>query len=190
MRAFWLFLLILAGAVSAFPAFAQVTYSVTGIAADDVLNIRERPSASSPKIGEYGPSDSGIVIYRRSGNWALVGRSTPGAAEGWVNSRFLTRVVAAARVRFPLRCLGTEPFWDLNIRSERAATFASPEVAGDRLAVSNVRREGRNASMRIGSGGRADITAGSCSDGMSDNSYRYSIFLRLTDGRVFRGCCR
>ena len=50
-------------------AFAEDTYVVTGVSADDVLNIRKGPSASAPKVGEYRPGESGIRIYRRKGNW-------------------------------------------------------------------------------------------------------------------------
>jgi hypothetical protein len=191
---FWLLLALapplLAQAAGAQDARSGETWRVTGVSQDDVLNIRQGPSAQTRKVGEFGPNDSGIVIYDRRGDWARVGRSTPGRPDGWVHTRHLAPVRASARVRLPLRCIGTEPFWGLAIRSEQAATFTQPGAADARLAVSRVRYEGRNASMRIGSGGRADVTAMRCSDGMSDDVFPYSILLRLTDGRRFEGCCR
>ncbi|MFN0194897.1 MAG: SH3 domain-containing protein [Aestuariivirga sp.] len=81
---------------------AESLYEVTGVSAGDVLNIRSRPSASAPKVGSYGPRDSGIRVYRRSGNWALVGQADPSRPDGWVNSRFLKLTVASRRVRLPL----------------------------------------------------------------------------------------
>ena len=59
----------------ALPAQAQdfpALYAVTGVAADDVLNIRSRPDAGAPIIGALAPDSTGVEVLGRSGNWALV----------------------------------------------------------------------------------------------------------------------
>jgi uncharacterized membrane protein len=171
------------------PAAAQ-TYEVVGVAEGDVLNVRLAPRSSAPKVGDFGPRDSGIKVYERRGGWALVGRDNPGRPDGWVNARFLRRTVATAQVRLPLRCLGTEPFWSLTIHSVRRATYDDPEGSSRPYSVGNFRRSGRDATMRLGGSGRVAVAANSCGDGMSDNLYPYSVRVTLPGGRRLDGCCR
>ena len=66
----------------------QNTRCVTGVAANDVLNIRERPSASSAIRGFIPPNACYIEVLGRSGNWYRI--SYRGTV-GWVNGRYLTR---------------------------------------------------------------------------------------------------
>jgi uncharacterized membrane protein len=175
----------------ALPARADESlYEVTGVSAGDALNIRRRPSASAPKVGSYGPRESGIRIYRRSGNWALVGRADPQNPDGWVNARYLKLTVATRRVPLPLQCLGTEPFWSVTIRSRFRATYSDPETQGRNYSVVNFTRIGRDARFRLAGAGRSRIEARQCSDGMSDNIYPYTAKIRLPDGRTLDGCCR
>lgn len=170
-------------------ASAEPTYEITGVSANDVLNIRQAPRASAPKVGEYGPRDKGIRIYKRSGNWALTGRSDPSEPDGWVNTRYLKVTTAPARVELPISCLGTEPFWNLAIQSTRRAIYTDPETAERRYRVSEFRRSGRDATMHLGNGGRVSIAADKCSDGMSENQYPYSVRVLLPSGVKLRGCC-
>jgi len=170
-------------------AWAAPVYEVTGVRADDVLNIREAPRATARKVGEYGPRDKGIRIYRRSGNWALTGRSDPDQPDGWVNSRYLKVTAAPLRVELPISCLGTEPFWNLAIQSRWRAVYTDPETAKRQYLVTEFRRTGPNATMGLGNGGRATIAAGNCSDGMSDNQYPYSVRVLLPSGVKLSGCC-
>jgi uncharacterized membrane protein len=170
-------------------AFAEDTYEVAGVGADDVLNIRKGPSASAPKVGEYRPGESGIRIYRRKGNWALTGRYDPKNPDGWVHARYLKLTMAAARVELPKSCAGTEPFWNIEINSEREARYSEPDGSPQAFAVTEFNRSGRNASMKLGSGGKVSVMAQSCSDGMSDNIYPYAVRVDLPDGRQLNGCC-
>ena len=171
------------------PASAAPTYEVTGVSADDVLNIRQAPRASARKVGEYGPRDKGIRIFRRDGNWALTGRSDPGQPDGWVNTRYLKVTTATARLELPISCLGTEPFWNLTVQSNRRAVYTDPETTERPYRVSEFRRSGRGATMRLGDDDSMSIAAESCSDGMSDNQYPYSVRILHPDGRELNGCC-
>ena len=171
------------------PASAASTYEVTGVSPHDVLNIRQAPRASARKVGEYGPRDKGIRIYRRSGNWALAGRSDPDQPDGWVNAHYLKVTATTARLVLPISCLGTEPFWSLTIQSIRRAAYFDPETAEQRYRVNGFRRSGRGAAMRLGEGGSVAIAAANCNDGMSDNQYAYSVKVILPGNRELRGCC-
>lgn len=184
-------ILLLSSLLATLPARAvESLYEVTGVSAGDVLNIRSRPSASAPKVGSYGPRESGIRIYRRSGNWALVERADPQNPDGWVNARFLKRTVATRRATLPFQCLGTEPFWSVTVHSRERATYSDPETQARAYSVSNFVRIGSDARFRLGGAARSRIEAQQCSDGMSDNIYPYTAKIRLPDGRTLDGCCR
>ena len=59
-----------------------------GVASNDVLNIRQRPTASSAIVGYIPPNGCGVEVRNRSGNWYRV---VYGRASGWVNGRYLSR---------------------------------------------------------------------------------------------------
>lgn len=73
-------------------------YAVVGVASDDVLNVRRRPSASAPVVGALSPFATGI---RRFECLIPVGSSTEwceirkGSTRGWVAARFLAPQFAA-----------------------------------------------------------------------------------------------
>ena len=67
--------------------------SVQGVAADDVLNVREAPDKSAAVLGGLPPDATGV---RGTSNRRRVGASTwreveCGNLRGWVNERFLAR---------------------------------------------------------------------------------------------------
>lgn len=167
-----------------------LTYEVSGVAANDVLNIRKGPSASTAKVGSYSPRDSGIYIVRRAGNWALVGRADHARPDGWVHMRYLKQTMAEAEVPLPLVCFGTEPFWSLSFEANGKAIYSDPENAETDYTTASVNRAGQGAGIAFGEKGAASITAESCNDGMSDNQFAYSVRVTMPDGRVLQGCCR
>lgn len=187
-------------ALLATPAAAQHlpnTHTVTGVAANDVLNIRAAPSAQAPILGTIPPFGINIEVIGLSedGRWGMVGIPE---GNGWVNLRFLAPdpMPAAGAVPRPMLCLGTEPFWSLafNIRGTEYMDpgLAHPmpievlEEAGD--------RQGWFAHLKQTAWGehRVIIRPEMCSDGMSDRIYGYSAlrFFEGSDGvQVERGCC-
>jgi hypothetical protein len=66
---------------------------VQGVAADDVLNVREAPDKAAAVLGALPPDATGV---RGTPNRRRVGASTwreveCGDLRGWVNERFLAR---------------------------------------------------------------------------------------------------
>lgn len=170
-------------------------FSVTGVAADDVLNIRQGPSADTPIIGELAPSQSGVEVLRlnEGGKWGLVGVPE---GNGWVAMRFMTRETEAFPYVLPrpMRCFGTEPFWALTM-DLTGDTFSTPE--GDTAFTLTEEGETRRAMLARFEDGDSNsqtllIERGLCGDGMSDRDYGFAarLFLRDPGGnRFLTGCC-
>ncbi len=169
-------------------------YEVTGVAINDVLNLREEPDAGAALVGALSPVASGIEVERRTEQWAFV---RFGQQAGWASLRYLqpARSYEGETPPSPLDCAGTEPFWSFEITGERA-TFRTPEGSADVAAIAAV-EAGRNSTLvwlvlladsPISS---AIIEAGqACSDGMSDEIYPLRINVESRDGTLFSGCCK
>lgn len=69
--------------------YAECTYSVTGVAYNDVLNIRAWPSPKSRIVGHIPPNGEGVEIVRRKGRWGLVEYD---GIEGWSHTGYLREV--------------------------------------------------------------------------------------------------
>jgi uncharacterized membrane protein len=178
------------------PAGAQhlpALYDVVGVAADDVLNIREAPDAASPVVAGLAPGGRGIEVTALSDNgWAWVNTAE---GSGWVSLRYLEPGPHAPwwDPATRLSCYGTEPFWSL-ILSGDAARFTSALDENVRWTVT-----GRSTSynrpdvqgMTIGPG-FAVLKAEACSDGMSDLNYGLALEFFRPEGDAlggYSGCC-
>ena len=194
------FVLILPMAVSAQPLPAL--YDVTGVAADDVLNVRENPRASSDKVGELAHDATGVevIALSDSGDW---GRVNVGEGNGWARMTYLAPTPgfdpSLPAFDQPLRCGGTEPFWSLNFDAAGGVAFSElgetpvPLERGPSLTALNraLDLQGVLASAE-GVEVVATLRRQECSDGMSDRVYGYDMGLILTDGdgtRLIQGCC-
>ena len=98
-----------------------------------------------------------------------------------------------------IRFTGTEPFWGGESAGD-TLTYSSPEnIEGTTI---NVRRFAGNSGLGLSGtmdGGKFDmvVTKGTCSDGMSDREYPFTVTLQLgaetrmgcawTDGQPFTG---
>lgn len=169
-------------------------YDVTGVAADDVLNLRAQPDAGSAIIGTLAPDTTGVEVVAVTGDWALV-KTTESA--GYAKLRFLVRQSGPDwnTLDRPLYCLGTEPFWDLAIAPQTGTAWlstpenAEPEAlpikqAWPALPWSPV------AAIAVPEGFVA-LSPAECSDGMSDRRYGIAvdIFLSRPDRPRLSGCC-
>ena len=176
-------------------------YDVTGVAANDMLNVRAFPDAKASVLGELPPDARGLEVLALdpSGKWAQVNM---GEQAGWVSTRFIKArptVWVPGRLPETLSCSGTEPFWSL--RQKDGGLVLSQPDAGDRALTLRTTLdrgfEGDRMRALIAGDGAGRLTAviqpDACSDGMSDRSFGLSGTLILdgsgTSSRMLTGCC-
>ena len=182
--------LLWASTVSAFEYPAL--HSVNGVAADDVLNIRENPSASSPVVSDLKPNETGLEVIKTTddGRWGLI-NVTEGI--GWVAMRYLSLATGSDP---KLRCYGTEPFWGASLRPDASFALAD-EPAQDYQVLaqpSSTNRTDRFSVIAQNNAGRmiATVNAQQCSDGMSDRTFGLSVELLIQDTagwNQYSSCC-
>lgn len=179
------------GAGAAAAQTLPARFAVTGVAADDALNIRAAPSASAPVLGTLAPDATGVEVlgFSPDGAWARLGLPE---GEGWAARRFLAEEPQDPRAApLPLRCLGTEPFWSLTV-TESAATYELPGAPPRALRPIG-RAEGFRGSVLAfdDRGETRDLTVirAECSDGMSDRPYGFTALVWNRGEEVGEGCC-
>lgn len=172
-------------------------YDVTGVAADDTLNIRALPDASSEIIGELMPGDKMVEVLRLSadGRW---GRIAHFDGNGWVSMRYMSESAVPAsahEIPRPLLCVGTEPFWLMEF-GEAAVGFDMPDASFGALDIVSEAAAQRDYLGRYRSAGGAELTImidrAICTDGMSDREYgfRANLFIESAAGNLMEpGCC-
>lgn len=191
---FWLFLARAVWA-DAFPAF----FNVTGVAVEDVLNVRASPSTSASIIAKLSHDDQNIEVVRHDpdGEWGLV---NIGETAGWVSLRFLERASGQVddQLPRPLICTGTEPFWSLQIGNSNAAELLRPgDTPVGITLLDPVTASNRTDRYAIFGQSEESVYTfifhrNMCSDGMSDRAYGLSVDLFLTEKsgvNYVTGCC-
>lgn len=179
-------------------------YTVTGVAANDTLNIRENPSASAADIGDLLPGQV-IEVLELSDDqrWGLVSAVE---SAGWVSTRYLTLTpksngYAANEFDLPseMTCFGTEPFWDANIQTGVSFSMSDFAMANSAPQVSLILGMARPVNVGpdyfgfIAGQYAGVIRREYCDDGMSDNQYGWSLnllFPREGGVAMLAGCCR
>lgn len=171
-------------------------YSVTDVASDDRLNVRQAPDGAAPVLFTLAPNATDLEVVQLSleGNWANVSQ---GEQSGWVARRFLIAQPAlrdAHGLPVTLTCFGTEPFWSLNFTDD-GLQIATPESTKTYSVINSM--PSRDNVLLNTNGFRfewmdedrivnAHILPGLCSDGMSDARYG----LHYVDDRMTNtGCC-
>ena len=118
--------------------------------------------------GERGPPP---------GDSALPGDTTPGA-------------VSAQVIALPIRALGTEPFWALDIDS-MGLRFVTPDDTSGIRFPPLVPTSSGDTVVWVGETERAAIDVRlwreRCSDGMSDRVYTFAATVRIA-ATTYRGC--
>lgn len=189
------------------PALAKdfpAVYRVSGVASDDVLNIRSAPDASSEIIGAFQPGTIGVEVMFTdpSGLWARV---NTGERAGWTSLRFLEPEDSRPwhDMFQPVQCFGTEPFWSVELTGRAPSSF---QVLGEEVSTLNpvwespVFGHDRTDSVifRHESGYSRTVTmlrAEACNDGMSDREYGLAVTIMSEGPDTFlpdpllRGCC-
>lgn len=193
-------ILLLIFTVLAMPLAAQelpAVFKVTGVASDDVLNVRENPRASSALVGSFASdaADIEVVAVSENSNW---GHVSVGEQNGWVSMTFLEETApltgTETHMDRPLYCAGTEPFWGLNILPDTGVQFEGKALTLD-YAGSAVNRMPLRMAF-TGSAENLNLTGvlrrEECSDGMSDRVFGLSLDLVVQDGdttSLMLGCC-
>ena len=175
--------------------------NITGVAADDTLNVRAAPNAQAEDIGDLLPDTASVEIgaVDQTGSW---GRIHWHGDTGWIALRFTetTDVPTLGATALPvgLSCHGTEPFWGLNLR-QHSATYSTPEFPPAMLQMTETLVATgfvdqpaaiiASAPYRVAI---ATIRHADCTDGMSDATYPWSVDVlhQTADGRYLQsGCC-
>lgn len=169
-------------------------FDVSGVAANDVLNIRTEPNASAPIIGTLAADTEAVEIVEERRGW---GRVNAAEQSGWVSMRYLsyrTDVWQPGELPAAFRCLGTEPFWDAKREGGDLVLRAPEDQSGDRRPVQAVLDSGvfRDPTRVVVA---QDMTLFAqpqiCSDGMSDRMFGLSAALVIhgEQPRMLSGCC-
>ncbi|WBU64100.1 COG3650 family protein [Paracoccus aerodenitrificans] len=193
-----LFLMLMATPAAATQEYILPTlFDISDVAADDVLNIRESPSADAAIIGSLPPDATGIEIVATHGNW---GAMNVGERSGWVSMRYLTYrtdVWNADALPENFSCSGTEPFWSFEPRAEGLVWWTPEgETVYDRLTVldTGVFRSPRRGLVAQGDAGRlmASVTNAACNDGMSERQFglEATVILEDVSTQLYSGCCQ
>lgn len=180
-------------------------YDVIGVASDDVLNVRETPSANSSIVGmlSHQAHDVEVIALNASGKWGLVNTDEQ---SGWVSMRFMRLSPIEFEPPVDLSCSGTEPFWFLDFTTANSGradwSFMGLTSGGsvynqlwfDRPA----NRITQSYAFRLtGEASGSDVNASGiirtemCNDGMSDREYGFTIDVILTGNQPMfvSGCC-
>lgn len=174
-------------------------YDVTGVAGDDVLNIRETPSADAVLIGALAPNALGVEVIALSPDTGW-GQINAGESAGWVSMRYLARQPGQETGVFPdvAICYGTDPFWSVTFEDD---TLVLDLMDGDPLRfgiLSRIRASGRTDRFSViatsdDGAAHAVIARAGCSDDMSDRAYglSFDMIIETDDGyEHLTGCCR
>lgn len=174
-------------------------FTVTGVAADDKLWVRDAPAVTGARLGGLSPNSVVSLNGRVSEDW---GQITLNGQIGYVHIGFLTRASENGGNTtvngFPLglSCRGTEPFWTLTVAQDRTVEYTSLIDGADPIAslTQTTPAIGGGYPFTFGAqrySGTLDQTA--CSDGMSDINYSLSLTLtRAQNGggsETLYGCC-
>ena len=186
-------LVCLAGAASAqdFPAL----YDVTGIADNDELKMRTRPTELGTVIGSLAHDTTGIEVIEEEKGW---GRINSAGLSGWVSLEMMDRQEGTQMPegeRF--KCFGTEPVWSATVTQGDGLLFTRPEDNDKAFSVetlsTTVTREHPHALLgsKLGENVALVMTHEMCTDGISQYRYGFSgnIVIGGYDTQVYSGCC-
>ncbi|WP_425074380.1 COG3650 family protein [Sagittula sp. S175] len=181
-----------ANAQEGFPAL----YDVSGVGADDALNVRAGPGVNHGVVGALAHDQKRVEVLGVQGNWAQV---NTGEVAGWASLKFLEpRPAEPLADAKGLRCFGTEPFWELDITPGDTARLRKPDSPlVDVFQVGALERAPAMVEKHVlrGVGAARELAVvvqpAQCSDGMSDRSYALDVTVIVTgaQGPTYAGCC-
>lgn len=215
---FTLLFLSLAGSADARPRRPPPRrFYVTGLVAPAVLNLHQKPSAASPRVGQIPPDARAVFATGRDkGRGRAAWRELEyEGVRGWAPARFLKAetnkphtpaLVSRAEVfREDLVCVGAPPYWKLVI--DRDGSIAGNERSGVpeglRAAPARADAPARNPRKPRPRGWSIAVRdarglpfmtlglreTGKCRDGVSPDIYGYDVAIKRADGATATGCC-
>ncbi|ESQ74458.1 COG3650 family protein [Asticcacaulis sp. AC402] len=95
------------------------------------------------------------------------------------------KVIGGVDLSQPVNLVGTEPFWSVKVDGA-TMTYSSPEASGKPYPLETTKIVNSKAEL-AGGGLSVTLTAGTCSDGMSDRVYPLTAVVKL-DGKTLNGC--
>lgn len=114
----------------------------------------------------------------------------PPAAQAPGEPQPTTAIDPAAPFRQDFTLLGTEPFWNLQVKGS-TMVLSQPDPIPTVTATNAVLAASSGKAVWTGQTGAAPmvvtLTAGSCSDGMSDRTYPYSAEVQVGE-TLLKGC--
>ena len=180
-------------------------YTVTGVASNDTLNVREAPNASALDIGDLMPGEVAEVLgLAENGTW---GKVTFSEGVGWVSMRYM-RFMPEAYGDWPvlpygipkhLACSGAEPFWGAEITAGNSVVlqdYSFADTTPQTFMITGMSRPVNMGPSRYGFTSpplSGVIRREYCDDGMSEMEYGWSLDLigtsRNGETFMYSGCC-
>lgn len=175
-------------------------FDVSGVAGNDVLNVRSGPGAGFEVIGALDPHAKGVevVATNEAHSWGMIAFQ---GQTGWVAMRFMRVQDAQDAEAFPRRisCSGTEPFWSIAFQPGNLVVLDRPDQGQDLLTLGwvGLSRNTYISSYGFEVGGATISATGTirrqmCSDGMSDITYGWAIDMVAEEQgqrELWSGCC-
>lgn len=194
-----LILLITLGALLLLEAQAKPEQmDVIKVSIGDHLNMRSGPNVSYVITSSLPYNAKRVQVlrwaeeYTGSSLWVKIAWQ---GRQGWVNSRFLQGYDKPMTHQKLLSCVGTEPFWNIDIYKNKVTVntlngvnFTASVVFHGRAMNSPV---GTTITNAVSAGRSAVVITEKqyCNDGMSENNYAYKTLVLINGNSAYSGCC-
>lgn len=196
----WLAVVWVLGAGAALAQSFPALYDVSGVASNDVLNVRSGPGVQFGVVGALAHDATRVSVTAIDGNWAQV---NAGETAGWAALKYLSArppvdLTTATRVT----CSGTEPFWSLDTVPGDKALLTTPDSPlVDVFKAWKFKRLPASLEKYLlhgeATGRELSVLAqpAVCNDGMSDRVYAIDVTVIVSGtgwekgGVVYAGCC-
>lgn len=174
---------------SAAAAFAK-SQDVRGVEWGDVLNVRKGPSAKSALIGAIPYDGRGVeVTGAAKKGWVRVSYRD---LNGYVLAKFLGPALPEGPLPATLKCHGTEPFWNAEF-GPKGATYEHMSDGKTKIEIGPFEQTANRSDswMAMGPKAAASLTRdGRCSNGMSDETFPFTLHMATPASGIVSGCCK
>lgn len=175
-------------------------FKVVNVDDNDVLNLRAAPNSSAEIVFPIPSDASNLIFVGKNDKWVNVMYR---GHRGWVYHKYVEKISLSTVGDFAftanLHCIGTEPHWVFKSDGNQAL-FKFQGTSKNLLLNDAVKRSANSTnswklSYTIETGYpdtfELIIQKKSCSDGMSDTAYPYSLhLLDSKTGSLYDGCCK